>query len=298
MENDTENLIFGGALPDPRDERDHVFDVVGASVEEIDWEKGFDVRDVIGSDLQTKNQYMSYSCSGQAASQYVWVLQAIEQMKTEGLTLQELWEKDPNLIDEISAKAIYSQISLGKGVGAYIRDAALLIKNTGALFERWVPSYKPDGTTDEDFMFDKSWKDEKINWDKFANFLQAKDAQVIYDKTNMDVFARAIKNNFGILGGLNLSSGHGWSTERPAPPNQGESSQGHCLYFGAYGQDEFGKFIAFPNSWGKIVKEIWVKGSKPGTGWQKIYKDYFESGNVFNPWTISDKPNEVPHLIE
>lgn len=287
--------ILGGAVQDPVDERDHKFDdAVGGF--ELDWEKGFDVRDVIGADIFQNNQALTTSCAGQAAAQLMWVQNISDLEKQYNCTFEELQQYHPNEIEKISARSIYSMISLGRFKGAYIRDAALQIKYGGALLERFCPSYKPDGTTDEDWMTDQSWRTPDT--EALAKTLKAKDAQVINNKTDINVHARAILENLGVLCGLNGANGHGWGTERPTPPNQGEPTWGHCLYFAAFGTDEKGKFIAFPNSYGKIVQETWKPGSKPGTGWQKIYEDYFLSGNVFNPWTITDATNETAHLIK
>ena len=71
---------------------------------------------------------------------------------------------------------------------------------------------------------------------------------------------------------------------------------GHCLFYGAYGTDEHGKFIAFPNSWGQIVDRPqgpWQPGMAPGYGWQKLRLNYFTKELQFNPWTYTDKPAEV-----
>jgi len=67
----------------------------------------------------------------------------------------------------------------------------------------------------------------------------------------MDIFARGILENSGIVGGVRGANGHGWVTERPKPPRKGVKTWGHCIWFGAYGTDEIGRFIATPNSWGK-----------------------------------------------
>lgn len=291
-----EPQILGGAHRDPIDERDHIYDKEAVGAFELDWEKGFDVRDVIGADVFQNNQGATMSCVGQGAAQYAWVLNIIELEKQYNCTYEELQQYHPNEIERMSAKAIYSMISLGRYKGAYIRDGALQIKSWGSLMERFCPSYKPDGTTDEDWMIDQSWRTPDM--EALAMVFKAKDAQVINNKTDINVHGQAVIKNYGVLCGVDGANGHGWGTERPTPPNQGEPTWGHCLYFAAFGTDEKGKFIAFPNSYGKIVQETWKPGSKPGTGWQKIYEDYFLSGNVFNPWTITDDTNQVSHLIQ
>lgn len=283
--------FHGGAIPDEKDERDYPYEEVAGAFE-VDWEKGYDIRDELGADFIPKQQYKSMSCVGQSASQLLWVHQVLEVMRNTGVDLAQLRKDYPNLVDEISAKAIYSQISLGYGMGASVRDGAMIGIRWGAVTEHDVPSYRPDGKTDEDFMYDKSWKNQAI--DELARVMRGKEARVISASTNMDLFAQAIQQNHGVLGGVTGSNGRGWGyAERPDPPAYTDNKWGHGLYFGAFGQDQYGKYVAFPNSWGKIVKEEWTPGSKPGTGWQKIYHSYFATGYVFNPWTYVDKPNEV-----
>lgn len=291
MENQIlDNQFYAGALPDPKDERDFPYDEV-AGGGEIDWEKGYDIREELGADFKPKNQFRSYSCVAQATSQYLWVHQILEMIKKYEKPLDILRVENPADVEEISAKAIYSQIAIGKGAGSYIRDAMLLGLKWGSVFEEIVPSYKPDGTTDEDFMYDDSWK--KLELDQLARILRGKEARYLSISMGMDLFANAIKENKGVLGGVYASNNRGWGyLERPEPPQEGDSIWGHGLYFGAYGQDEYGKYIAFPNSWGKIVSGEWKLGSKPGVGWQKIYKNYFDTNKLFNPWTFTDRPNE------
>lgn len=291
MENQIiDKQFYTGALPDPKDERDFPYDEVAGAVE-IDWEKGYDIREELGADFKPKNQYGSYSCVGQAASQYLWVHQVLEMIKKYGKPLDVLRTEHSEEVEEISAKAIYSQIAIGKGAGSYVRDAMMLALKWGSVFEPVVPSYKTDGTTDEDLMYDESWKTPMI--DALAKVLRGKEARYLSISMGMDLFANAIKENKGIIGGVYASNGRGWGTsERPNPPQGGDSIWGHGLYFGAYGQDEYGKYVAFPNSWGKIVPGDWVPGSKPGIGWQKIYKNYFDLKYLFNPWTFTDRPND------
>ena len=282
---------FGsGVIPDGEDKRDYIYEEALGSFE-IDWEKGYDVRDELGGDFKPKNQMGSYSCVAQAASQYMWVYQVLEMKNKYGQTLEELRRDHPSEVEEVSAKAIYSQIAIAKGVGSYLRDAALLGIKWGSLFEATVPSYRPNGMTDEDLMFDRTWKKPEL--DELARVLRGKEARVIYDSRNIDTFAQAIITNHGVLSGVEGSNGRGWGyAERPELPQPGDDIWGHGLYFGAFGKDEYGKYVAFPNSWGKIVKEEWKPGCKPGTGWQKIYVNYFEAGRVFNPWTHMDRPND------
>ncbi|MBU0647490.1 hypothetical protein KJ809_03685, partial [Patescibacteria group bacterium] len=59
-------------------------------------------------------------------------------------------------------------------------------------------------------------------------------------------------------------------------------------YYGKYGIDKLGKYIATPNSWG-------TRGTDTlhPDGWQKLREDYVNGLFQFNPWTLVDKPNEA-----
>ena len=286
-------LPFGtGAIPDPKDERDYSYDMVASAAPVvIDWDKGFDIRNFIGGDINFKNQNQSSSCVGQGTSYYVWVKQIIEMMKKYSMDLDQLRISYPEEIDDASAKAIYSQISLGPGAGAYIRDGVKLLCEWGSVDNDIVPSNKPDGSSDEDFMRDKSWKTKEM--DELAKIFQGKDYRVINACQNMDLFAQAILENHGVVGGVEGANNGTWMSERPQPPIGERSEWAHCLYFGAFGKDENGKFIAFPNSWGNILGKTWFKGAPVGYGWQKIYINYFVDGGrwLFNPWTYTDSIN-------
>ena len=283
-----EESQFGkGAVRDEIDERDYPYDIVAAAAPiDIDWETGFDIRDYLGGDIYFKNQQSSSSCVGQGWSYYVWVFQVIEMMKKYSMDLEELRIYHPEEVDEASAKAIYSQIFVSGG-GASIRDGAKLICDWGAVTDKLVPSNRLDGMTDESFMEDLTWKTDAIS--QIAKILSGKDYRVINAVTNMDLFAQAIIQNYGVVGGVEGESNGTWTSERPQPPER--LGWGHCLYFGAFGTDEFGKFIAFPNSWGNLLGETWSKGDPIGYGWQKIYQSYFILNGqwLFNPWTYTDK---------
>ena len=113
-------------------------------------------------------------------------------------------------------------------------------------------------------MRDLSWKNERV--DKLAKTYQAKEYAVIQARDNMDLFARAIRDNHGIVGGVYVGNNGSWRTNEPTPSNR---SGGHCIYYGGYGIDEKGKYISTPNSWGT------GRGKDPlhPNGWQKLRKN-------------------------
>lgn len=289
-----EELLGKGCYPDEEIVSGLAYEDTIAGVPQIDWIKGWDIRDVLGGDIPYKNQYQSLSCVGQGWSYYVWILQVIEMMKKYGMNLTELRQFHKDEVDQISAKAIYSQVHLFDG-GARIRDAADLLVEWGALFERMVPSYKADGTTDEAHMRDRKWVSKE--YENLAKILRSKEHRVIQQSNNMDIFAHAMMMNFGVVGGVVGSNGRGWTTQNPQPPQAGDPLWYHCIFYGAFGIDVQGKFIATPNSWGPMTDERWKPGDPPGTGWQKLRPNYFNQLYQFNPWTLIDNPNML-HLIK
>ncbi len=268
MKND-EKLLGHGALPDPIDERDYIYNGIAAAGQPItdeEWEKGFDIEKELGFKLPIKNQFSSLSCIGQAFGYYAAVIDL----------------KETGKYDEVSAKAIYSQIYLSNG-GAYFRDAAKLLVDFGALYEALIASYKADGTTDEQFMRDKSWITPEVI--ELAKILAAKEYRSVTGY-NINIFAQAIRDNLGMVAGVTGCNNGTWRSEAPVAPTLSTPQSelwGHALYYGRFGKDSRGKWIGTPNSWGNMGY------------WQKIYEDewFKDSGRwVFSPWTLIDKPNQ------
>lgn len=287
-----------GAVEAPRDPRERIYDdyVAMAGAVEIDWEKGFDIRNELGGHIFLKDQKQSLSCVGQGWSYYIWVLNIIEMMKKYEMTLEELRVHHADEVAEVSAKAVYAQIHLASG-GAYIYRGGKLVVDWGAVMEPVVPSMKPDGSVDETFMRDISWKTQEI--DKIAEVLKGKEYRIIRAKTNMDLYAQAIMQNKGVVGGFKGQNGRGWgNSERPLPPESpSKVGWAHCVFYGAFGTDEKGRFIATPNSWNEMSFNKgyrWKKGDPVGAGWQKLYVDYFNDDYQFDPWTYTDliNPNQ------
>ena len=131
-------------------------------------------------------------------------------------------------------------------------------------------------------MEDLSWKTPYI--DKIAGILQAKECRVI-NGVNMEIVAQAIRDNYGVVGGLYVGHSGTWRTAEPRPSTR---EDGHCVYFAKFGIDKLGKFIATPNSWGTLG----IKDSLHPDGWQKLREDYFNDTFSFNPWTLVDQPNQ------
>ena len=127
MDNIDEIKLNHWALKDEKDDRDYIFEVglwAGQVMTDEEWQQWYDVEEVLGIKIPTKDQMSSYSCVGQSGSYYDAIQRAIKSGK----------------YNEESAKAFYSQISVGYGQGAYIRDVVKLITTWGALLETSVKS--------------------------------------------------------------------------------------------------------------------------------------------------------------
>lgn len=265
-----EHIFVNWAIPDEKDSRDYIFEV-GLWAWEVmtkdEWTKGYDIEKVLGYKIKPKNQMQSYSCVGQANSLYKWILDALETSE----------------YDEESAKAIYSQISLGYTKWAYLRDWAKILVEWGSLPESSVRSYKADGTTDETFMMDETWLTEKLQEE--AKTYRWKDYKLI-TWIWIDYFARAIKDWFGCVIWVVWVNNWTWSSTRPVPPSditKPENLWWHALYAWRFRLNNWKKEIWVLNSWGNVGEE-W---------WQWLGEDWFanEWRWVFNPWVVIDQPN-------
>lgn len=252
---------FGtGALLSPIDKRDRSYDIIASVGEPVDWQKGYDVEQELGFKIPFKNQNGSSSCVFQSISYYAGVLNKVETKNYE----------------EMSAKAGYSQIYLPGG-GAYIRDGMSLGVKWGFIPECKVPSYENNQPPREKFMIDLSWKNPEM--DNIAKVFQSKEYRTINAKTNMELFAMAIRDNYGCISGVDGTNNSTWNTLEPKPGATVDWK--HALYFGKFGIDEKGKYVATPNSW----------GNRFNGEWQKLREDYFNSGRMFDAFTFLDKPN-------
>jgi len=265
-------MEFGtGAVPDIRDDRDYEYDHLALGSASFDWEKGFDIERELGFRLPVKNQNGSSSCVGQAFASYGHVLNAAE-------LLPVYLDKTKDFIDELSAKAVYSQISIGKGKGAYLRDGALNLVKYGANLERDVPSYNDSKPPKEDFMISKSWVTPELY--KLARNYQSKEARMIRARNNIDLMAQAIRDGNGLVMGVKGKNNGTW--RRAYPVKDANIDWAHAMYAGKARMIAGRKYIGALNSWGGNVGE---------DGWQWFGEEWFIGNVMFNPWTLIDKRN-------
>lgn len=262
------NQFGKGCIEDIPDERDYQYEemIFGASPI-VDWEKGFDVEDLLNHKFKIESQGTSLSCVGQAWSKYLEILNYAEESKE---------------ID-LSAAFIYSQIYLPKG-GAQLRDGAKIAIILGCATEDKLPSYhyeeyQPRPLQEPEFREQKN----KITDDVKQNAIIYQSLSYGSIRPDIDLMADAIHRNYGAITGA-VGSDNGWKGDNGEvrPPLDGEEKWGHAIYLKGYGQDSKGKYIKFKNSWGI---------SWGNNGEAKIYEDYFKTGNMFCAWTLIDKKN-------
>jgi len=259
-----------GVFEDKTDHSDFKYDGMALSAAPVDWDKGYDVEKELDIHINLKHQGPSSSCVGQGWSYQIAVHDCVETGKS---------------YDEVSAKAVYSQIYLPSG-GAYIRDGAKLAVDWGALKEAIIPSYESGNTPpSEPFMREIGWKTPQR--DKEAEALKSKEYRVIGDVENIDIVATAIRDNYGVVFGVYGENNGTWNSNEPKPPSSDlKRDWAHCIYGGKYGRDNISKWVSIPNSWGTRGSD-----SLHPDGWQKLRPEYFNKKIMFNPWTLTDKPN-------
>lgn len=242
-----------GAIKDTPDIRDFQYADVGMSLPPFDWEKGYDVEDVIGRKLKVKDQNGSGSCGGQAWSYYGEVL-------------------DPDN-EEKSAKFIYAHTFV-KPAGSAGRTNCNLVIDKGWGDEDKTPSYDNGLPPEEEFMQRKS----DITKEAFIDALLDKGLSYANVYSNVDSIAQAIANNKGCIIGITGKNNGTWTTKFPLPPTIVDNScWNHWVYVGKAKMIDGKKYIGFINSWGERVGE---------NGWQWITEDYIKSNLVWSVWTM------------
>jgi len=265
-----------GLIPDTPDDRDFKYsDILGANTDKVDWEKGYNVYEELGLKHILQDQGASYSCVGQGTAQYLRV-----------------WHRHLTGEDvDFSRRFIYSQISLGYGQGAMLRDGVKLVSTLGDCKESSLPSYELGVAPTERFILSKEGITseilaEAIPFDRF-NY------RVIPGNTSdINLFASAIRNHWGVLGGF-TGTNQGWTVPLIQPPQPEQTKWGHCVYLCGYGMYQGRKCVFTPGSWGgryTITEGRWK-------GLQAIPEEYFkasvtsavgevEGAYVFNSWVL------------
>jgi len=249
-----------GGFQDRIDTRDFQFDeVAGASVIPFDWNQGIDIETELSTRLSipnfklpVKNQGLSFSCGGQSWANYAGVLEAFA----------------TGTFEERSAKFLYSQTYVPGG-GSRGRDNADIFVNQGAARENILTSYQATKPPTEVFMERSGDITDSVRID--AKLSKA----IAYAQTGTDInsVAMAIRDNMGVVIGVDGQNNGSWVSTFPIPPTTVQWR--HWLY--CCGAKLIGgkKYIKILNSWGKDVGD---------GGFQYLSEDYFNS-HVWSGWT-------------
>lgn len=185
-----------GAKEDLVDRRDHKY--LGAPAELLkimpSKEEGYSVLDevarVFSLPFPFRNQFSTYGC--------------VTFGGTSDLMLAHLFATGQLLI--LSARDAYSQIHLTRG--AYVRDFYKLAHQKGICEDRFMPTFKPDGSLDEEWLKDGSDRTQEA----IDNALENRISEYLsISSGNWDLVRQAIFENKGAGGGkrgVNASMGH------------------------------------------------------------------------------------------
>jgi len=247
------------------------------------FEDGFDVEKSIRIRFKREHQGSSLSCCGQGWAKYAEAIDIIEMIEN---SFVKEYDRKPNrqefyefaklettnkevlqLLKDLSAKDIYSQIYLLPDGGAFIRSGADIVVNKGVCEETFIPSYPEKtryntGNPDEDFMREKKQTPESIknaSTYKSRKYVALPTLFPMTEQNWEDV--RQIIWQFG-----GFVSGYGR----------------HCIYFCGYGIDPNNglRYIKYINSYGDDFGE-------DGTG--KWFENYGQP--LFNITFLYDQPN-------
>ncbi len=254
-------MIYTGAIFEPlKPNEDYV---LPKATTPFDWNTGYEVKGV--KDFKIINQFQSYSCGGCAVAYYCQAL-----LDTE---------------DTQSFRFPYSfSYAEPDGGSAYYR-LGNHVCSRGSADEKLAKSYKPDGTTDENFVRNKSFSQDVFN-DGLTK-LGLKYAKT--ENNDIDTIANAIKENKGVVLGIYGANNGTWLTENPHPPISTKDRWCHWVW--AYGavMKNGKKAILFVNSWGNTIGDY---------GHQYITEEYFTSPyGIFMAWSITAKSVIIPRYI-
>lgn len=271
MDNILVDKLHGtGCIEDSIDTRDKEYDHLALGASNFDWETGFDIESYLGIKLPVKDQNGSYSCVGQSTASLAYIMDAIE--------LKEIYGDDfQRHLKELSAKSIYSQISLGYNAGASNRDAVKLLCDYGINTEKEVPSYEKGKAPSEKFMTDKKWYSDVLGVN--AKNYQGKEYRTLRCQTDINLYAQTIKDNKAVLIGFRGENNGTWHSKFP---KVGKSIWGHSMLAGKAKLIDGKKYIGCLDSWGVKTGE---------DGWQWFGEEWFDGEHTFNPWFYTDIPN-------
>ncbi len=270
-----EGIKGHGGVQDKFDSRDKQFKDIASSTPEFDWNKGFDVEKELGFKIKIKDQGSSSACGGFAWAYLAEILEALS-TKT---------------YEPRSAKYIYAQTNLPGG-GSSGRDNADVFLKQGVARES-VLSSQP--ATEENLT-------ASIDITTAIRADATKDMSRAYSQTggyDIDTIAKALRDNYGVILGIDGQNGHDWLSAFPTPPSSANINEiwRHWVLGCKAKLIDGKKYIGIINSWGSNIGEL---------GIQWLSEKYFTSGHVWSGWTHifnppitkPSKPTVAPFLVD
>lgn len=238
----------------------------------FDWNKGFDIRDIVGS-LPIKDQGTNSSCSGQSASIAIEISRRLQGIR-EG---------------EISAKSFYGPIAY-KGGGTTVSSLMTQFCVRGANLESNVRSYDAfNDPLNELMMEERSWytKEAIIDAEGRAGYTP-------YDiSEEIEAVAQTIRDFGFVIFEIWGQNGHnpGWTSYMPEPPSKNNPNEiwHHFMVCVGAKMIDGKKYIIAQQSMGKS----WGKN-----GDQAFGEDYFNSGYIKDAFSFVFNTNNSPAVFD
>ncbi len=246
-----ENTYGHGAIKYVPQKKDFSYHNIAMASQPMDWNTGYDVENELAIVLTipnfkipVKNQWSSYSCGGQAGAYKSEVSNAFAY----------------KIFTEESAKFIYAPIHVNGG-GSGAQDICKRCNVVGVSSETLCPSYQ-NGNSTEPFME----ASQDITPLAISNASLSRSSNyAFYQPKDIETIACAIRDNQGVVCGLDGSNNGSWLSNMPQPPRSGEDTWSHWLYFGKVRMFNGKKQLGFLNSWGTSAGDM---------GWQWIGEEY------------------------
>ncbi len=224
----------------------------------FDWSKGYDVEHelaILLNDpnfkLPVENQGITSACGGHAVGKHDEVLRAIAIGK----------------FSRRSKKYVYSQ-ACQPGGGSNGGDLMRVVKSLGVSSEVLCPSYENGNQVPTEVFMERA---ADITVDARIEAQSGKSANYAYIVDfDIDFLAQAIRDNHGLVIGIQGKNNGTWLTANPVPPI-GAAEWNHWMYFGKALMVDGKKKIVGLQSWGPNAGD---------GGWQMIGEDYVNSGFV------------------
>ncbi len=205
-----------------RARRPHIDRHVARASLPFDWREPVDNT----AGVKIKNQYQSSSCGGQSGSYLL------------GIKFKQ----------DVSAKSVYNRFVFPGG-GMTVSGLERQICEYGANLEVAVPSYKPDGTTDESWMTDRSYLNTTFDMDA----LTRSGWSVVTVPRNAESIAQAIRDYGGVIWKITGKNNGTWLSSNPQVPDNWGDTWNHFLCCAGASLRDGEKTITALQSWGENV---------------------------------------------